>query len=140
MNESGRIAAVEEVPTDSTLLVTLRNVTEEVEAILTRFDDGVVAFRNYCQHWTDVKLDKGPGAAVREDQLVCRKHGATFGKASGTCDFGPCEGSSLETIDVTVRDGDVYLTDADYELVKRGGSEPDGSDLSTGSRIGFDGV
>lgn len=138
---AAQIAGVEEVPRDSTLLVTLREGVDEVEAVLTALeDDTVVAFRNYCRHWTDVKLDRGSGAAIRDDQLVCRKHGATFEKADGTCDFGPCEGSTLETVEVTVEDGTVYLTDDDYEFVDRGGTETDVGDLSSGSRIGFDGV
>jgi len=162
MDEDSRLASVDEVPTDSTMLVTLAErdgVDEhggeddadghgdgdspdaEVEAILTRLDDGtVVAFRNRCRHWTDVKLDRGDGAAVRGDRVICRKHGATFERDSGYCDFGPCEGSTLATVDVAVEDGDVDLADDGYAFVCEGGTEPDPEDLSSGSRIGFDGV
>jgi nitrite reductase/ring-hydroxylating ferredoxin subunit len=135
MDEDRRIAAVADVPTDGTLLVTLRSADGETEAILTRLADGVVAFRNSCPHWTDVRLDRGSGALVRGDELVCRKHGATFERETGHCDFGPCEGATLDTVDVTTDDGAVYLADDDYAFGRLGGTGDD--DLSSGSRIDF---
>ena len=159
MDEDRRITALDEIPDDSTFLFTARRDGDEREVVLTRLDgdgatgaddpdadttaDGgsevaVTAFENYCQHWTDVRLDKGSGAAVRDGELVCQKHGATFQRDSGVCDFGPCEGAALTGVDVTVSDGDVYLADDDYEFDHVGPAGDD--DLSSGSRIGFGGV
>lgn len=135
-----RIAAVEEVPTDGTLLYTLAEDGDEREAILLKLSDGTVtSFLNYCMHWTDVKLDTGDGAPVRNGDVVCRKHAATFEKDSGLCTHGPCEGARLDRVEVAVRDGDVYLADGDYEFVRTGADEDDPVDLSTspGSRLGF---
>ena len=137
MDEESRIAAVEEVPDDGTLLFTVRDGFDTEEAFLVSHEDRVAAFENYCPHWRDVRLDKGSGATVREDELVCEKHGATFESDSGYCNFGPCEGAVLEELSVTVDDGAVYLTDDRYEFEKRG---PSGDhDLSSGNRIGFSG-
>jgi len=147
-----RLVAAADVPADSTVLVTLRPTggvevmpadggaddDPEIEVMLTRLaDGGVVGFRNYCQHWTDVRLDKGDGAFVRNGELFCQKHGATFAKTDGYCDFGPCEGSSLESVAVEVVDGDVRLTDDRYELVRIGPAERD--DGAGDSRIDFTG-
>lgn len=155
MNADRRIAAVEEVPEDSTLLVTLRPVDPEsvgdgegdvgesedgdpeAEAILTRAAGEMRAFRNYCQHWTDVRLDKDDGAFVRNGEVFCQKHGATFEADRGYCNFGPCEGAVLEGVDVTVDGDDVYLTDAAYEFVRLGRSRRDGD--GGDSRIDFTG-
>ena len=155
MDADRRLAAVDEVPEESTLLVTLRPVDAdavddgegdvgesddgrpEAEAILTRATGEVTAFRNYCQHWTDVRLDKDDGAFVRNGEVFCQKHGATFEADSGYCNFGPCEGAVLETIEVTV-DGDaVYLTDDAYEFVRFGPAQRDGD--AGDSRIDFTG-
>ncbi|MFB6307819.1 MAG: Rieske (2Fe-2S) protein [Haloarculaceae archaeon] len=138
MDEGSRIVAVEEVPEDGTLLFTVRNGFDRTEAILLRLSDGTVAaFENYCPHWTDVRLDSGDGATVRDDELVCEKHGATFERATGDCTYGPCEGATLPVVDVTVSDGAVYLTDDDCEFEKLG---PSGEhDLSSRGRIGFGG-
>lgn len=140
MDDDPGIAAVSEVPTDSTMLVTLERIEtgETLEAILTRLGDGsVVAFKNQCQHWTDVQLDRGSGAAIRDGQVLCRKHGAAFQLESGYCDFGPCEGSTLITVETAVEDETVRLTDRDYTFVKTGGIDRDPDDLSSGGRIGF---
>ncbi len=140
MDDDPGITAVAEVPTDSTMLVTLERIEtgETLEAILTRLGDGsVVAFKNQCQHWTDVQLDRGSGAAIRDGQVLCRKHGAAFQLESGYCDFGPCEGSTLVTVETAVEDETVRLTDRDYAFVKTGGLDRDPDDLSSGGRIGF---
>ena len=155
MDEDRRIAGVDEVPEESTLLVTLRPTdlgtvdegegdigesedgTTEVEAILTRAAGEVRAFRNYCQHWTDVRLDKDDGAFVRNGEVFCQKHGATFEADGGYCNFGPCEGAALESVDVTVEGDAVYLDDDAYEFVRLGPASRD--DDAGDSRIDFTG-
>lgn len=137
MDEDSRIASVEDVPEDGSLLFTIRDGFDREEAILLKFADDVVALKNYCPHWTDVRFDTGNGATVRDDELVCEKHGATFEKESGFCTHGPCEGATIEDIAITVEDGEIYLTDDDYAFEGRG---PSGEhDLSSRGRIGFSG-
>jgi nitrite reductase/ring-hydroxylating ferredoxin subunit len=138
MDEDSRIAAVSEVPADGTLLFTVRDGYDKVEGILLRPDDGVTAWKNACPHWTDVRLDKGSGALVRDGEVVCQKHGATFRDEDGFCTHGPCEGAFLDEIEIAVSDGDVYLTDDRYEFEHQG---PSGEhDLSSRSRIDFSGT
>jgi nitrite reductase/ring-hydroxylating ferredoxin subunit len=91
----------------------------------------------YCPHWTDVRLDKGSGATTRDGEFVCEKHGATFRTTDGECTHGPCEGATLDAVDVSVADGGVYLTDDRFEFDSLGPS--DDVDLSTGARIDFSG-
>jgi len=62
----------------------------------------------YCPHWTDVRLDRGSDATTRDGEFVCEKHGATFRTTDGECTHGPCEGATLDAVDVTVADGGVY--------------------------------
>ena len=133
------IASVADVPADGTLLFTMRPVDggDPVEVVLSRRDDGVVAYRNYCKHWTDVRLDGGDGALVRDDELVCQRHGATFGREDGVCTFGPCEGAVLDRVGLTVVDGAVSLDEEGFAFESLGGD--DDRDLSTGSRMGFGG-
>lgn len=140
MDEAARVADADDVPEGETLLFTVRTDEGELaEAFCTRLADGtVVAYRNYCQHWTDVRLDKGDGARVTNGEVWCQKHGATFQLDTGYCDFGPCEGSVMEGVDVTVADGGVYVDDEEYALEHLG---PSGVDRGDGgdSRIDFTG-
>ena len=155
MDESRRIAGVEDVPEESTLLATLRPVdaetvdegegdlgegedgSPEVEAVVTRAAGEVRAFRNYCQHWTDVRLDKDDGAFVRNGEVFCQKHGATFEADGGYCNFGPCEGAVLESVGVALAAGAVYLDPDAYEFVRLAPSAGKGD--GSGSRTDLPG-
>jgi len=137
MDAERRIVDVADVPADGTVLFTMQNGTDTKEAFLLELADGIVAFENYCPHWRDVRLDKGSGATMRNDELVCEKHGATFETDSGYCNFGPCEGATLSEIEITVADGGVFLAEDGYTVDGLG--PDDDTDLSSGSRIGFSG-
>ncbi|MFB6302255.1 MAG: Rieske (2Fe-2S) protein [Haloferacaceae archaeon] len=132
------IAPVDEIPADSTLLVTLLDADgNEREAVLVRTDDGVRAWLNYCQHLAHVTLDKGSGSEMRNGEMICTNHGAYFESDTGLCTHGPCEGAYLASVAVTVDDGTVHLADDGYEFVRRGGIETDPVDLSSTSNVEF---
>ncbi|SER57662.1 Rieske (2Fe-2S) protein [Natrinema salaciae] len=157
--DAGRIAARSDVPDDSTLCFRVTDDAGEVrEAILVSSGpaatdggepaagneadedgdaDAVSCWLNYCQHLTHIKLDKGSGAPMRDGELVCANHGAYFEADSGRCTFGPCEGAYLTDLEVTVSDGDVYLTDEAYEFVGRGPIEGDDLDRTSTSNVEF---
>ena len=81
--------------------------------ILYRDGDHVRAWLNICPH-AGRRLDWAPGQFLksRDGHLVCAAHGASFELASGECVAGPCRGESLRAVDVSVRDGAVWLGDA----------------------------
>ncbi|WP_251329996.1 Rieske (2Fe-2S) protein [Haloplanus pelagicus] len=129
MDADRRITSLASVPRDTTFLCTVRRTeTEELrEAVLVRTAErDVHGWLNYCRHLLDVRLDKGSGAPMRDGELVCANHGAYFEADSGFCTFGPCEGATLEAVDVTVEDGAVYLTDDNYEFVATGSLDDGG--------------
>lgn len=133
------VATVGDVPDGTTHIVTLRETDsdEEREAILVESDDGIHAWLNYCQHYTHIKIDKGSGAEMRGDELICENHGAYFESETGFCNFGPCEGAYLTEIEIELEDGTVYLTDDDYEFVRDGPIEDDDADMESKSNYKF---
>lgn len=137
MEAGDRIATTEEVPDDTTFLFTLyeEERDEEKEGILTRSNGEITGWLNYCQHFTHIRLDKGSGGEMRDDEIVCTNHGAMFDADSGLCTFGPCNGAYLESVGVTVDNGNVYLSDPDYEFVAVGPKETDSPDLTSTSNI-----
>lgn len=138
MDADRRITSLSAVPEDTTFLFTVRNDEgDRKEAILVELAAGVVGWLNYCQHFRHIKLDKGSGAEMRNGEIICTNHGAYFEEDSGVCTHGPCEGAVLESVDVTVDDGDVYLTDDDFEFVDTGPMESDDLDLASKSNIEF---
>jgi nitrite reductase/ring-hydroxylating ferredoxin subunit len=142
---AARIAALEEVPAESTLLFRVRDADgDEREAFLVRLDASpddtdrppVAAWINECQHLTHVRLDKGTGAPLRGEEVVCANHGAMFETDTGLCTHGPCEGAYLNGVEVTVADGAVYVEDAAYEYLGRG-PVADDDDLTSTSNVEF---
>lgn len=138
MDVGDRIAPIDDVPCETTFLFTVRETAtdEEQESILVRSNGEITGWLNYCQHLTHIRLDKGSGAEMRDDEIVCTNHGAMFEAESGQCTFGPCDGAYLEAIDVTTNSGAVYLTDPAYEFVGLGPNETD-ADLTSTSNVEF---
>jgi nitrite reductase/ring-hydroxylating ferredoxin subunit len=132
-----RIASLDELPDEGTFVFRVRDEDGVDEAILTRTNGDIHAWINRCQHWTDVRLDDGDGAMLRNGEIVCEKHGAYFETDTGYCNYGPCEGSRLPTVDVEVHDGEAYLDDEGYDFVGTG-SMDDGDDVPQGTRGGDD--
>ena len=130
------VTSVDEIPEDGSYLFTVEDAdgaTEEV--ILVRLEDGVSAWKNFCQHETDQPLDPGEGVARRDDRIICPKHGSAFDVESGYCGNGPAAGSTLEEVDIAVRHGQVYLTDDDLEFRHEGGGDGDPPDSSSHLRF-----
>jgi nitrite reductase/ring-hydroxylating ferredoxin subunit len=137
MGASRRIVDVEQIPEGGNTLFRARREDELREVVLLDLDGDVVAYENYCQHWTDVKLDSGDGATIRNGEILCEKHGAYFEGDSGYCNYGPCEGAVLNDVAVEVREGTVYLADDGYEYVGLG--PVDNGEMGLNSRIEFSG-
>lgn len=145
-----RLTTLDDVPESGSLLFTVREQDgEEEEVVLVRCtpdgnegeSDGegttVRAWRNYCQHETDQRLDRGFGAAVREGEIVCPKHGSMFDTCTGYCDNGEAADSYLSAVDVAVEDGVVYLTDPTVRYSHDGGIDDGDDGPSSTSHLSF---
>ncbi|MFC4449962.1 Rieske (2Fe-2S) protein [Halorussus aquaticus] len=169
MTERTRLTTVETVYDQRSWLFTVRDQYDEPdEVVLVPCEDGqtdadadgdeaersVEAWVNRCTHEAQ-RLDRGFGAAMRDGQIICPKHGSMFDTCSGYCDNGEAADTTLVSVEVAVEDDAVYLTDDDYDFSHEGsiedGDEPgeedggsdtdddDGSDdmPSSTSHIGF---
>ncbi len=133
-----QITTVEEIPDTGSYLFTVRAPDgSEEEVILLRLDGDVGAWKNFCMHETDQRLDRGTGAAVRGGGVICPKHGSIFDGRTGYCDNGKAKGSTLAEVDVTVQRGTVYLTDDDLTFAHDGGIDDDDDMPDSTSHIGF---
>lgn len=74
-------------------------------------DNGVLrAYMNMCPHF-DVPLNVEPGEMFTSDrsQFMCMVHYAKFNLDDGHCIDGPCEGLGLESVPLSINDGQVYI-------------------------------
>jgi nitrite reductase/ring-hydroxylating ferredoxin subunit len=133
MPEGARLAAIDDVPELGSHLFTVEDAfANEREAILVRCDEapGVEAWLNNCTHQAQ-RLDRGDGAVMRDGEIICPKHGSMFDACSGECENGEAAGTTLPHIDITVTDGDVFLSDANYAYLRDGGMDDDDGPSST---------
>lgn len=81
-----------------------------VRGLLVRDEERLNAFVNRCPHAGHQLNFLSDDFLTADGTLIlCRSHGALFGKSSGTCVFGPCVGEALIRVPVTVDDGWVSL-------------------------------
>lgn len=74
--------------------------------VAVRRGEDVWVYRNRCPHFS-VPLDFNPGEfnTYRGQVLMCAHHSALFRFEDGLCIDGPCQGASLEPLQVR-REGD----------------------------------
>lgn len=82
-----------------------------LQGFVVRQGHAVFAYENYCVH-VGHPLNWMPDAFLTKDRssIICASHGALYEIDTGLCFAGPCLGKSLRTVNVTVRDGVVYVS------------------------------
>lgn len=128
-----RLTSVDTVSEEGAWLFTVRDdhgEEREVFLVPCRDEDGpeIEAWVNRCTHEAQSLYREGVGAVIRDEEVVCPKHGSTFDTCSGYCDNGPAAETSLPSVDVSVEDGQVYLTDDDVRFLREGASSDDGDE------------
>jgi len=85
-------------------------------AIVVRDAGGILrGYLNLCKHIL-IPLDGGSGSVFdpTKTMLQCGTHGATYRLDDGYCTAGPCEGESLDPLElVHDSDGTVYVIDVE---------------------------
>jgi nitrite reductase/ring-hydroxylating ferredoxin subunit len=161
--DATELTTVADLPENGSFLFTVREPSgREEEVLLARTDAGmldsdddsegsndddsegsdgpqVTAWKNFCMHEPDQRLDRGGdvGAAMRDGQVICPRHGSMFDLTSGYCDNGDAAGQTLVEVDVTVSDGVVYLTDDALTFDHEGGIDDDDDMPSSTSHLTF---
>jgi len=110
-HEMQLIAKLEEIPAGG-LKFSYKDGPFDEEGILLVADDGSVrAFKNLCRH-LPMRLDEREPADYWDPSgkyLVCNSHGARFETEDGLCVAGPCKGSHLKILPLSVDNGEVFL-------------------------------
>lgn len=128
-----RLTSVETVEEEDSWLFTVRDEHgEDTEVLLvpcTEEDEPAVeAWVNSCTHEAQSLHRDDIGAVIRDGAVVCPKHGSMFDTCSGYCDNGPAAETTLPSVEVSVEDEQVYLTDDDVRFLYEGPSSDDEDD------------
>ena len=78
---------------------------------VVRQGDDVFAYQNFCVH-VGHPLNWSPNRFLTKDKtaIICASHGATYQIETGDCFAGPGSGKTLRKVDLSVRDGVIYVT------------------------------
>jgi nitrite reductase/ring-hydroxylating ferredoxin subunit len=137
VSERTRLTSVETVHEEGSWLFTVRDqYGEPDEVVVVPCEDGVEAWVNRCTHEAQ-RLDRGFGAAMRDGQIICPKHGSMFDACSGYCDNGDAADTTLVSVELAIEGGEVYLADDGYGFAHEGSIEDgpaDGGDEGDGGR------
>jgi len=109
-----RIATLEEIPMEG-LKFSYREGPLEEEGILLKLRDGSIrAFKNECRHLPMRLDDRQPSEFfdTTNGRLTCNSHGAVFQPDDGLCTAGPCKGSHLKAVPISLSDGVVFIDES----------------------------
>jgi len=89
---------------------------QTLELFVVNYHGRFYAFENRCPH-TGVNLNWQPDQFLdfENNFIQCAMHGAQFRVDDGLCLRGPCQGQSLRTLPVHVREGRLWLEIAAQE-------------------------
>lgn len=81
------------------------------QGFVVRQGDAIFAYQNVCVH-AGHPLNWSPNNFLTKDKaaIICASHGATYDIRTGDCFAGPGIGRTLRKVNVSVRDGIVYVT------------------------------
>ena len=106
-----RLCDLSEIPEDGSNGFAVALDGKETGVMAIRRDGQVFAYENSCPH-LGVPLDFEPGKFLDSDNqyIICSTHGAQFQIADGYCVSGPCNGDSLNALNVTLDGTDVFIS------------------------------
>lgn len=105
-----KIARADEVAEGGTMKFQYLSGGRMAEGLLARFRGKLVAYENRCRHHP-VHLDFGTGRffTAEGDFFICQTHNAIYEPDTGLCVRGPCEGQSLNKLEIEIVEGEVWL-------------------------------
>jgi nitrite reductase/ring-hydroxylating ferredoxin subunit len=95
--------------------------------VVVRWGKQVFGYVNKCpHHGVHLDWERSQFLDPAGIRLMCGKHGSVFELGSGLCVEGPCQGRSLESVGLSVLDGDICVTGV--TLVEDTEASPDEQD------------
>lgn len=104
------ICAGSDLPEQGKGVVFSLDESDQERGFVVRYNGKVHGYVNRCAH-VPVPLDwqEGEFFDLTRHNLICATHGAQYEPDTGLCVLGPCKGRALQKLDITERDGQIYL-------------------------------
>ena len=110
MKSMQRLCGVEDIADPGALELSWGEGDWPLSLFVVRRGSEIYGYVNRCPH-AGHELNINPGEFLTRDGglIMCRSHGAQFRIDDGICVFGPCPGTQLQTFDVEIIDGGVFV-------------------------------
>ena len=107
------LCRAEELKRTGARSVVLGKGVNALDIVIVEADGARHAYINCCPHQF-IPLETFPDYFFDEKRelLVCSGHGARFEPDTGRCVEGPCQGESLDRLNIVEKDGAVYLDES----------------------------
>ncbi len=78
------------------------------EIFIQRMGNEVYAYENSCPHaYIPLNMNAGVFTEKSGKYFICQNHGALFDIKTGQCLGGPCNGQSLTSVEINLKDGNI---------------------------------
>ncbi len=106
-----RVAASGELAEGESVKFSFELNGQSCAGFVIRHRGQLYAYRNQCRH-IPMTLDWVENRFLSRDRcfIQCATHGALYEIATGLCISGPPAGEQLHRLEVTVRDGDIFIS------------------------------
>lgn len=110
LNAGDILCPLDELDHEKAKEFSYRAGSEIHDIFVQRKEDNVYGYVNICPHaGTPLNMENGKFLEKSGQYLMCHTHGALFQLTDGLCVAGPCNGSSLQAIDLIVENGNVLV-------------------------------
>ena len=104
------ICAVSDIDDGAAKEISYRTDNEVHDIFIQRIGEDIFGFMNVCPHaGTPLNMEEGQFMEKSGKYLMCHTHGALFQLSDGLCVAGPCNGSRLQAVDITIKNGNVIV-------------------------------
>ncbi len=110
VTEGDILCAVSDIDDGTAKEFSYRSGADIHDIFVQRKGDDVYAFVNICPHaGTPLNMDDGVFLEKTGTYLMCHTHGALFQLEDGLCVAGPCNGASLQVVEINVENGNIKV-------------------------------
>ncbi len=110
LNPGDILCSLDDLSDETAKEFSYRAGSEIHDIFIQRKDDQVYAYTNICPHaGTPLNMEDGIFLEKTGTYLMCHTHGALFQLEDGLCVAGPCNGASLQQVDVRLENGSIVV-------------------------------
>ncbi|MDA0707679.1 MAG: Rieske (2Fe-2S) protein [Proteobacteria bacterium] len=104
------LCSVDDLTDNAAMEFSLGSAKETYDIFIQRYNGEIFAYVNVCPHaGTPLNMEDGIFMEKTGRYLMCHTHGALFEPSNGLCVAGPCNGASLQAVEIDIIAGNIVI-------------------------------